>query len=106
MKSVLLDENLPIPLRQALPDYNVATVRFMGWAGVQNGQLLKRIEGRFDVFVTADRNLRYQQPLSHRSFAIIELPFTRLDLLLPLVVVIRAAINSVSPGDYLTIGRE
>lgn len=79
------------------------TVQYQGWAGIQNGELLKRIDGNFDVFVTADKNLRYQQNLVGRRVAIVELPFARLESLLPLLVKLQAAIDSVCEGDYIQI---
>jgi len=47
-----------------------------GWAGIKNGELLRLAEGLFDVFVTADQNIRYQQNLSNRQIAILELSRT------------------------------
>ena len=46
----------------------------MGWTGTKNGELLRRAEAEFDVFVTADQQLRFQQNLSGRALAIIVLP--------------------------------
>ena len=62
---ILLDENLPKQLKTDFgPDYEVATVRDMGWLGKKNGELLKLIVSNdFDYFVTIDKNLRYQQNL-------------------------------------------
>ena len=85
MKKIILDENLPHPLRLQLRDHEIVTVQYQGWTGIQNGELLKLIDGSFDVFVTADKNLRYQQNLVGRRVAIVELPFVRLESLLPLL---------------------
>lgn len=62
---ILLDENLPRQLKADFgPDYDVRTVRDMGWLGKKNGELLGLIVfNGFDVFVTLDKNLRYQQNL-------------------------------------------
>ena len=51
---ILLDENVPRKLKQAFPNFIVATVGEMGWAGVRNGELLKRAENVFDVLITVD----------------------------------------------------
>ncbi len=56
---ILLDENLPKPLARIFTDHSVSTVQAEGLAGTRNGDLLALIEGRFDVFLTADKNLRY-----------------------------------------------
>ena len=106
MKKVILDENLPVPLRHHLKDFDVVTVQYQGWAGVQNGSLMTLIDGRFDVFVTADQNLRYQQNLRNRSIAIVELPFIRRKSIPLWVDRIRSAILSAQPGDYIQIPSE
>lgn len=64
---ILLDENLPKQLKTEFgPDYDVKTVRDMGWLGKKNGELLRHIVfNGFDFFVTIDKNLRYQQNLDH-----------------------------------------
>jgi hypothetical protein len=59
MKKVILDENLPVSLRHHLTDFDVVTVQYQGWAGIQNGELIALVDGRFDVLLTADQNLRY-----------------------------------------------
>jgi predicted nuclease of predicted toxin-antitoxin system len=58
---VLLDECLPRRLTQALPGHDVRTVADMRWAGRTNGELLRLAADQFDVFVTVDRNIQYQQ---------------------------------------------
>ena len=77
----LLDENLPRGLRRLLAPRNVTTAQQAGYAGLENGQLLAAIEGVFDVLITADKNLRYQQNLTGRQLAIVELPTNRWPLL-------------------------
>lgn len=74
---------------------------FRGWAGFQNGELIALIDGRFDVFLTADQNLRYQQNLQNRSIAIVELPFIRRKDIPKVVDAIRAAIITAACGDYI-----
>ena len=60
---VLLDECVPRALREQLPGHDVKTVVEAGWAGVKNGELLRLAAQRFDVVLTVDRNLEYQQNL-------------------------------------------
>lgn len=62
---ILVDESLPRYTKRMLQGYTVYTVQEMGWTDTKNGKLLSLAETRFDVFLTADKNLRYQQ-----SFAI------------------------------------
>ena len=69
----LLDESVPVQLRQALTDHEVATVAGLGWKGLENGELLLAAErAGFAVLVLADKNLRYQQNLAQRKIAIVE----------------------------------
>lgn len=100
---IILDENLPKPLKRVFPAHAVTTVQEQGLAGTFNGALLARLEGAFDVFITADKNLRYQQNLSGRQLAIVELPTNRLPLLRPLFPRIVTAVESVIPGAYVQL---
>ncbi len=61
---ILLDENIDVRLRFAFDDsgHDVMTVKFMGWSGIKNGQLLSLMDAHnFDVFIAVDKNLPYQQ---------------------------------------------
>jgi len=71
---VLLDECLPKKLKRELPDHEVTRVQEMGWSGIKNGALVRLIQASdFEVFVTIDGNLEYQQNLRAINFAIIVL---------------------------------
>lgn len=74
---VIFDENVPAPLRRHLSGYEVTTLQEQGWSGISNGDLIERVDGRFDVLILADKNLRYQQNLTTRRVALIELPTNR-----------------------------
>ncbi len=100
---IILDENLPRPLKQIFPGHTVTTVQEEGLSGTLNGALLARLEGSFDVFFTADKNLRYQQNLSGRHLAIVELPANRLPLLRPLFPRIAASVDTIIPGAYVRL---
>lgn len=100
---VLLDENVPAPLRQLLEPHAVTTLQAQGWAGISNGDLVRLVDGVFDVLVLADKNLRYQQNLSGRRLALVELPTNRWPLLQPLLPKIRTAIEHAMPGSYQVI---
>jgi hypothetical protein len=103
VKKILLNETLPVALRHLLAEFQVVTVQFQGWSGKQNGELISLIDGRFDVFLTGDKNLRYQQRIETRQISIIELPFTRLQSLEPYLDQIRTAIRNSVVGDYIQI---
>lgn len=101
--TIILDENLPKPLKGIFPNHTVTTVQEQGLAGTVNGALLARLEGAFEVFITADKNLRYQQNLSGRKLAIIELPTNRLPLLRPLFPRVAAAVDAITPSAYVEL---
>jgi hypothetical protein len=71
---VLLDEQLPRRLARELTGHDIRTVQQQGWAGLQNGELLRRAadEG-FDVFLTADQNLQFQQNLGRARMSVVVL---------------------------------
>ncbi len=75
---ILIDESLPRQLKQMLSEYETATVQEMGWAGIKNGELVKKAEFDFDVLLTADKNLRYQQNLRGIRLAIVVFSSNRL----------------------------
>ena len=101
--TIILDENLPKLLKGIFPNHTVTTVQEQGLAGTVNGALLAQLEGVFDVFITADKNLRYQQNLSGRKLAILELPTNRLPLLRPLFPRITAAADAMTPSAYVQL---
>ena len=70
---ILLDESLPHDLAPLIVGHDVSTVRDAGWSGIKNGQLLALAATRFDVFITADRNLEFQQNLNKLPLAIVVL---------------------------------
>ncbi len=100
---ILFDENLPRPLRQFLPADEVTTVQEAGWAGFKNGALLAMAEGKYDVFVIADKNLRYQQNLTDRRLAIVELPTNRWPVLKQMAARIATAVKNARPGTYTVV---
>jgi len=68
---VLLDECVPRKLRNELPGHDVKTVADVKWAGTKNGALLQRAAAEFDVLVTVDQGIPYQQNLSGVTLALI-----------------------------------
>jgi len=71
---LLLDENLDWRLGRSLPGHQVESVPLLGWAGIQNGELLRKaVEARFDVFVTMDSNMVHQQNIGRYAIAVVAL---------------------------------
>src|SRR5580700_3085729 len=96
---VLLDECVPRALRKELPGHEVTTVAEAGWAGVNNGELLQRAAALFDVFITIDRNLEYQQNFADIALAVIVVhaPSNDVSVLRPLMPAVLAAISEAKP---------
>jgi hypothetical protein len=87
-------------MHRLLTGHEYRTAQQCGWGGLKNGQLLQRAENEFDVFITADQNLRYQQNLAGRKIAILELSTNKLRRIAAAAEVIRSAIAQIKPGDF------
>jgi len=105
---VLLDECIDRRLAGDIQGHDVKTVPEAGWAGLTNGELLRRAQHEFDAFVTVDRNLPFQQDLSHFSIAVIVLrpPSNRLTHLRGLIPQVLAALPVATRGEVTWIGAE
>jgi predicted nuclease of predicted toxin-antitoxin system len=103
---ILLDEDLPRRLCALLTEHEASTVPGSGRAGVKNGKLLALAATQFDVFLTMDRNLEYQQNLTTLPIAVlvIEAVSNRLEHLLPLVPVILQELNFIQARTLRRIG--
>jgi len=98
---VLLDENLPHRLRNNLGAHEVFTVRYKGWAGLRNGELLQTAEDDgFEVFVTGDQTLSDEQNLTARRLAIVILSSIDWHILKNNLSSIVAALDSAVPGSF------
>ena len=101
---IIIDENLPIAfLSNLLSEFDVISVKDAQWAGIKNGELIKKVEGNYDVFITADKNLRYQQNITKRTFAIVELYTNRRPFLREIDLKILDTIRSISDYGYYII---
>jgi hypothetical protein len=105
LKRVILDEGVPWGVSRALSKHEVTTVQREGWDSVQNGKLLALVEkAKFNVFVTGDKNIEYQQDrLSERPFAVLLLSTIHWPSVKPHVGEIAAAVDESSPGQLVKI---
>ena len=101
---ILFDQGTPAPLRQYLAPHSVDTAFERGWSDWHNGALLAVVaqEG-YDLLITTDQNLRHQQDLTNRPFAIIVLLSTSWPRIQLRIATIQATVESVVPGDYKEI---
>jgi hypothetical protein len=101
---VLFDQGTPAPLRHHLSNHEISTAYELGWGNLMNGDLLQQAEAQgFEVLVTTDQNLQYQQNLASRKITVIVLSTTswpRIQKVLPRVV---DAINNVQANAYVEV---
>jgi predicted nuclease of predicted toxin-antitoxin system len=97
---VLFDECVPWPLQALLPDHECRTAQQMKWKRIKNGELLALAELQFDVFLTCDQNLGYQQNLTGRRIAILELSTNKLRQLIAAAQVIHEAVAGMERGEF------
>jgi hypothetical protein len=83
--------------------WDITTVQEAGWAGVKNGELLSKADGRFDVFITTDKNLRHQQNLAKFKFAVLLLPSNQVPVVVALLPKIESLLLTVRPGDFIEL---
>ena len=97
---ILIDKCLDWRLKREFPGHTAMAVTDMGWGGIKNGALLALAQSKFDVFVTADKNLATQQFLPNYSIAVIVLDTvsTRLQDCVPLMPKVLALLPQVRPG--------
>lgn len=101
---VLFDQGTPVPLCQFLSAHAVATAFELGWSTLKNGELLRSAEEKgFEVLVTTDTNLRYQQDLASRRIAVVVLTRTSWPRIRDAVSLVVAAVDSATTGQYLEV---
>lgn len=107
---VLIDECLPAGLKESLAalGHKCETVRRVGYGAKKNGELLSLMEGQWDVLLTNDRNIKYQQNISGRNVSILILcaKSNRIKDLLPLMPACAQALLSLVPGSVVEVGPE
>lgn len=105
--NVLFDHNVPKKLRQFLPGHFVKTSRELGWDMLKNGDLLNAGETNgYDVMVTGDKNLSYQQNLAGRKLALIVLETTDWNILKRNPASVAVAVDSALPGSFQVVALE
>ena len=101
---VLFDQGTPVPIARFLVGHTVRTTRQQGWDMHANGELLRVAEeSGFDVLVTNDKNLIYQQNLKERKIAIVVLGRNRWSIVKRVVPQIVAAVDAALPGSYTVV---
>src|SRR5215510_14699428 len=97
---ILLDECVPWPMHRLLSKHSVTSVQAQGWSGIRNSELLRRAEAEFDVFITSDQNIHYQQNLAVHRIAILELSTNDLRRIRASVVLIQEAVENIQASEF------
>ena len=101
---ILFDHGTPAPLQLFLTHHTVKKTKDLGWDTLSNGELLKAAEeAAFEVLLTTDKNIRYQQNLAERVIAIVVLGNSRWPLVQRYVDRVVAAVSAAKPGTYLEV---
>jgi len=98
--NILLDECVPWPMHRLLVGHECRTAQQQGWGGIKNGRLLQLAEGEFDLFITSDQNVRYQQNLAGRKIAILELSTNKLRRIEAAANLIQATVTSIKSAEF------
>jgi hypothetical protein len=102
--NVLFDQCTPVGIRKALSSHRVVTAHEKGWSGLLNGELLQAAEtAGFDVLLTADKNLAYQQNLERRRIAVVALGASRWSVVKDCLHEIARAVEAARPGTYTLV---
>ena len=97
---ILLDECVPWPMYKLLSNHACSSVQDLGWGGIKNGDLLQRAEDEFDLFITSDQNIRYQQNLAGRRIAILELSTNDVNRIQSASTLIQEALQRIQPNEF------
>jgi len=103
---ILFDECAPWPLSKLLKGHTCSNPTKEGWCGIQNGELLKLAEASFDLFLTCDQGIRYQQNLKGRKIAILQLSTNDIGILEKRSAAVLSAIQAIQAGQYLELAWE
>ena len=103
---VLLDESLPRKLGLDLAGHEVTTVQKCGWAGLKNGELLRRASAEYQVLITGDQNLEFQQNPGALPIAVVVLIAVnnRIESLRPLIPKLLDVLKVIRPGQFVRVG--
>jgi hypothetical protein len=97
---ILLDECVPWPMHRLLTGHVCTTAQRRGWGGIANGELLQMAAAEFDLFITADQGIRYQQNLANRPLAVLEFSSNDLRRLLAAKRAVEEAVSAIAPQEY------
>lgn len=98
---ILLDKGVPDVIQKRLSRFSIFSVKEMGWRGVKNGVLLDLMSGEFQVLITTDKSLPFQQNLKKRQISILILPTNDVPSVIRLIPEIERALATIAPGEFI-----
>jgi hypothetical protein len=100
---ILLDEGVPKVIQKRLAKLSVSSVGEMGWRGIKNGALLDLMAGQFQILITADKNLPFQQNLRKRQISAIVIPANDVPTAIELLSQIEDAVANIAAGEFIEL---
>ena len=100
---ILLNEGVPKIIQRRLNKLSISNVEDMGWRGIRNGALLDQMAGQFQVLITADKNLPFQQNLKKRQLSTIIIPANDIPTIIQLLPQIEQALVTIAPGESIKL---
>ena len=101
---ILFDNGVPKPISRCLTGHEVTYARRIGWHGLENGELIQRAEeAGYDLLISTDKNIRYQQNLTGRRIALIVLGNQQWPLVQLHLDRVAAAVNAATPGSFAEV---
>jgi hypothetical protein len=101
---IIFDQATPLPIRPYLGLHTIHTAAQKGWDKLKNGDLITAAEeAGFDILLTTDKNMRYQQNLAGRKIAVVVLGQQQWPRLRPHVQLVVEAVNTAKPGSYVEV---
>ena len=100
---ILIDECVPRRIKRFIPGHEAQTVQELGYSSYSNGELLRLAEGRFDLFITSDQNLSYQQNLAGHKLAILMLSTNDWESIKNSAILIAAAVEEMKPTEFVEL---
>ena len=97
---ILLDEGVPKIIQKQIGKLSISNVEEMGWRGTRNGALLDLMAGEFQILITTDKNLPFQQNLEKRQISAIILPTNDVPSIIELLPQIEETLATIEPGDF------
>jgi hypothetical protein len=100
---ILLDEGVPKIIQSRLRNHSISNVEEMGWRGIKNGALLDLMAGEFQILITTDKNLPFQQNLKQRQISAIIIPTNDVPSVIEMLPQIESALATIAPGEFIAL---